>query len=84
MPEPKVPDLTPLIKELDKIYPKQLTGMVVLHFDPETRTLKSITPAMPVQDMKELVQFLLEASDAIKGLANDIVNKLRDSTGQAN
>jgi len=67
--------LKELIRVLDKMNPEHINGCVILHFDKETKELKSISPMLNVTSIKELYGQLNQAKHAIHHFLNDLTNK---------
>lgn len=75
-----------LIKELnnvlDKANPGYINGCVCLHFDKQTKELKSISPMVPATSIEELFNQLQSAEKAIHHFLQELVNKGLHKGGQ--
>lgn len=63
-----------LIERFDAMFPATVNGFIVLHFDKETRDLKSISPCVPVDNLGELIGKLGAVENAIHHLRDSLVN----------
>jgi hypothetical protein len=67
-----------LLKALNAAFPESLNGAVILHFDEETKELKSISPIIPFQSptaSEDLYNALVQARDAIQLFLNDWIDR---------
>jgi hypothetical protein len=64
-----------MIDLLNKWDENSINAVVILHFDKETKLLKSISPMLQASSMEELYNQLSSAEKAIHAFLNDLINK---------
>lgn len=73
-----------LLKVLRDMYPETVNGCVILHFEGDGKTLKSISPMLPADSIEVIFNSLSQTRDAIQGFLNDLLNKGLVSNNQIN
>ncbi len=71
-----------LIRILKEMNPDTLNMCVIMHFDKETKELKSISPVVQATSIDELYNQLYSTREAISHFLNDLIDKGLKKGGQ--
>jgi hypothetical protein len=61
-----------LIRAMNEFSPNTLNGAVIFHIDKDTKKVISISPIIPVENSKDLFEYLSDCRNAIDHLLNKI------------